>query len=270
MSGGAQDLFGDGVLSVAFLGSGSSGNCAVVRSGRTTVLLDAGLSPRETARRLAAAGSSLDDVSALFLTHEHSDHVRGAPGLAKRGLPVYSTEGTALGAGLPGPLFADLRRLPGGGEVQVGELHVRALSTPHDGAESVCYLFSDGAGRRVGVATDLGHLPAALVEALCGCEVLGLEANHDVEMLRAGPYPSFLKRRILSDVGHLSNDAAAAGLFCLVGERTRAVAALHVSRQNNTPALARASFAAALGRAGAALPLEVAPPDRPTPWLATA
>ena len=270
MSGANGELFGDGVLSVAFLGSGSSGNCAVVRAGRTTVLLDAGLSPRETARRLAAAGSSLDDVSALFLTHEHSDHVRGAPGLAKRGLPVYATEGTALGAQLPGPLFADIRRLPGGGEVRVGEIHVRAAATPHDGAESVCYVFSDGAGRRVGIATDLGHLPPDLVELLAGCEVLGLEANHDVEMLRTGPYPHFLKRRILSDVGHLSNDAAAAGLLGLVGARTRALAALHVSRQNNTPALARASFAAALARTGAAVALEVAPPDRPTPWLATA
>jgi len=259
-----------GALSVSFLGSGSSGNCAVLRAGRTTVLLDAGLSPRETARRLAAAGSSLDDVSALFLTHEHSDHVRGAPGLAKRGLALYATEGTARGTSLPGPLFADVRRLPAGGEVRVGEIHVRAFATPHDGAESVCYVFSDGAGRRVGVATDLGHLPPSLLALLAGCEVLGLEANHDVEMLRTGPYPPFLKRRILSDVGHLSNEAAASCLPRLVAGGTRAVAALHLSQQNNTPAVARASFAAALASCGAGLTLEVALPDRPTPWLATA
>lgn len=260
----------DEVLSIAFLGSGSSGNCAVVRCGRTTVLLDAGLSPRDTGRRLEAAGVSLDDVCAVFLTHEHSDHVRGAAGMAKRGLPVYATAGTAAGTRLPGPLFADVRPLPAGRETTVGGILVRAVATPHDGAESVCYVFTDGAGRRIGVATDLGHMSVEVARALSGCEVIGLEANHDPELLRSGPYPRFLKQRILSDVGHLSNDDAAAALLRLVGPRTRAVAALHVSQQNNTPALARLSFERALSVSAAGIPLEVAPPDRPTPWLSTA
>ena len=203
------------MIEVAFLGSGSTGNCAVIRAGRTAVLLDAGLSPRQIGVRLGKLGMSLDDVSALLLTHEHSDHVSSAAVLAtKRGLPVYATRGTLAKAGLPGPLFADLRTVADGEEVCFGggDLTVRVTRTPHDGVDPVCYVFADGAGRRVGVVTDLGHLSKKVLEALEGCEVLGLEANHDVDVLREGAYPAFLKKRILSDVGHLSNDAAAAGL----------------------------------------------------------
>ncbi len=259
-----------GPLEIVFLSSGSSGNCAAVRCGGTLLLLDAGLSVRETDRRLRACGATLDEVRGVFITHEHSDHVRSAADLAvRKGIPVWATAGTAEAARLPGPLLADIRILPRGGEVAVGEILVRAVSTPHDGVESVCYRFSDGAGRRIGVVTDLGHLSDEVVEALAGCEVLGLEFNHDVELLRTGPYPAFLKRRILSDVGHLSNAAAAAGLRALVGARTRAVAALHLSRQNNTPALAGRAIAEALQELGVRLPLEVGAPDRPGRWTTT-
>ncbi len=256
-------------MEVAFLGSGSSGNCAVVRAGRTAVLLDAGLSPRDTTRRLKARGMSLDEVSALLLTHEHSDHVRGALDLAeKRRLPIYATSGTARAAALPGPLLADVRIVRGGDEVVLGgELHVRVTRTPHDGEESVCFVFGDGRGRRVGIATDLGHLSREVTEALRGCEVIGLEANHDVDLLRDGPYPSFLKRRILSEVGHLSNEDAAAGLRELVTERTRHVVALHVSRHNNTFALAGRVFREALFGMGAGVPHTVALPDVATEWI---
>ena len=256
-------------MEIAFLGSGSSGNCAVIRSGRTAVLLDAGLSIRDTTRRLAGLGMSLDDVSALLLTHEHSDHIRAAADFAqKRGLPVYASAGTARQAGLPGPLFADVRVVGGGDEMEIGgDLLVRVTRTPHDGEESVCYVFADGAGRRIGVATDLGHLSHEVMEALRGCEVIGLEANHDVDLLRDGPYPAFLKRRILSEVGHLSNDDAAVGLRDLVTERTRHVAALHVSRHNNTFALAGRVFSGALAALGADVPLSVARPDVATQWI---
>ena len=258
-------------MEIAFLGSGSSGNCAVIRAGRTAVLLDAGLSVRDTARRLASRGMSLDDVSALLLTHEHSDHVLAAADFArKRGLPVYASAGTARKSGLPGPLFADVREVGGGDELTIGgDLFVRVTRTPHDGEESVCYVFADGGGRRIGVATDLGHLSRDVMEALRGCEVIGLEANHDVDLLRAGTYPAFLKRRILSEVGHLSNDDAAAGLYELVGPETRHVAALHVSRHNNTPALAERAFRVVLDDLRAGIPLKVARHDAPTEWLST-
>ncbi len=255
-------------LGIAFLGSGSTGNSAVIRCGKTAILLDAGLSIRETERRLEARGASLDEIQGVFITHEHSDHVRTAEAFAlKRQIPVFATSGTARAAGLPGPLLADIRILRPGSETRVGEIHVRVVPTPHDGVESVCYVFSDGAGRRVGVATDLGHLSPAVVEALSDCEILGLEANHDLELLRTGPYPPFLKRRILSDVGHLSNVVAAEGLRTLIGPRTRAVAALHISIQNNTPVLAGRVFGEALGSLGVRLSLEVAAPDRPSRWL---
>ncbi len=256
-------------LAIAFLGSGSSGNCAVVRCGRTAVLVDAGLSVRETRRRLATRGVALEDVAGVLVTHEHADHVYGALALARKvRLPVFTTEGTAWAAGFPGPLFADVRLVRGGRDFVLGDLHVRVTATPHDGAESVCYVFADGAGRRVGMATDLGHLSRPVLDALAGCEVLGLEANHDEDLLREGPYPPVLKRRILSDVGHLSNEAAADGLATLVGARTRAVAALHVSRHNNTYPLAERVFREALAALGARASLTVARHDVPTEWLA--
>lgn len=256
-----------GGLAIAFLGSGSSGNCAVVRCGATAVLVDAGLSLRETKKRLLARGVSLGDLAAVFLTHEHSDHVYGALALARKaGLPVYATEGTAAAAGFPGPLFADVRTVRGGRDLVLGDLHVRVTSTPHDGVESVCYVFADGAGRRVGMVTDLGHLSRPVLDALADCEVLGLEANHDEDLLRTGPYPPVLKRRILSDVGHLSNDAAADGLRTLVGPRTRTVTALHVSRHNNTYPLAARVFREALDTIGAPAELAVARHDVPTEW----
>lgn len=254
-------------LSIAFLGSGSSGNCAVVRCGGTAVLVDAGLSVRETRKRLAVRGVALEDVSAVLLTHEHSDHVHGALALSKKaGLPVYATAGTADAAGFPGPLFADVRTVRGGRDLVIGDLHVRVTSTPHDGVESVCYVFTDGGGRRVGMVTDLGHLSRPVRDALKDCDALGLEANHDEDLLREGPYPAVLKRRILSDVGHLSNEAAAEALKALVGPRTRSVTALHVSRHNNTYPLAERVFQETLGEIGAGVALAVARHDVPTEW----
>ena len=257
------------MIEVAFLGSGSTGNCAVVRSGKTALLLDAGLSPRQIGLRLGTLGMSIDDVSGLLLTHEHSDHVASAAALAtKKGLPVWGTRGTLAKAGLPGPLFADLRVVADGDEVAFGngDLTVRVTATPHDGVEPVCYVFADGAGRRVGVATDLGHLSEKVLAALSGCEVIGLEANHDVDVLREGGYPAYLKRRILSDVGHLSNEAAAAGLARLLDATTRTLVGLHLSQNNNTPALAERALRAGLGRLGAKVALELAGPGAPTGW----
>ena len=258
------------MIEVAFLGSGSTGNCAVVRSGRTTLLLDAGLSPRQISARLGRLGASLDEVSAVLLTHEHSDHVSSAAALAaKRGLPLVGTRGTLAKAGLPGPLFADLRVVRDGEEVAFGDgdLTVRVTATPHDGVEPCCYVFAAASGRRVGVATDLGHLSRKVLAVLAGCEVIGLEANHDVDVLREGGYPAFLKQRILSDVGHLSNDAAAEGLARLVGERTRALVGLHLSQNNNTPALAERALRRGLERIGAKVALELAGPAAPTGWF---
>ena len=255
-------------IEISFLGSGSSGNCAVVRSDGTTVLVDAGLSMKETERRLVMRGTSLDAVSAIFLTHEHSDHVHAALDLNRtREIPIFASRGTAVAGGFPGPLFADVRPVSGGRELHVGELHVRVTSTPHDGVESVCFVFADGSGRRVGIVTDLGHLSTPVLEALRDCDVLGLEANHDEDLLRSGPYPPYLKKRILSAVGHLSNECAAEGLKLLVGPRTQAVVALHVSRHNNTCALAERVFREVLVEMDTRAALSVAKHDAPTDWI---
>jgi phosphoribosyl 1,2-cyclic phosphodiesterase len=257
-------------LEVSFLGSGSSGNCAVVRANGTSVLVDAGLSMKETERRLALRGTSLDAIDAIFLTHEHSDHMHAAFDASRKlGIPVFASRGTAVAGGFPGPLFADVRPVAGGKEMVLGNLHVRITSTPHDGAESVCYVFADGGGRRVGIVTDLGHLSNQVLEALRDCDVLGLEANHDEDLLRSGPYPPYLKRRILSAVGHLSNECAAEGLKRLVGPRTQAVVALHVSRHNNTGALAERVFREVLDETGTEASLAVARHDAPTDWIHT-
>lgn len=256
------------MIEVSFLGSGSSGNCAFIRSGRTAVLLDAGLSLRETKKRLAVVGASIDEVTAVFITHEHADHVYGALSFSKKlGLPIYATGGTAQAARFPGPLFADVRTVTRGRDLAFGDLVVRVTATPHDGIESVCYVFADGDGHRAGVATDLGHLSPAVLDALGDCEILGLESNYDDDLLRIGPYSPALKRRILSEVGHLSNEAASTGIRQLVGPRTRSVVALHVSKHNNTPALAGRGFREALAIAGASVTLDVAMHERPTRWF---
>ena len=255
-------------IEISFLGSGSSGNCAVIRAGKTAVLLDAGLSVRETGRRLKERGLGLESIAAVFVTHEHSDHARAAVDFALRlGVPVYATLGTSGRLDCPGPLFADVRPVSDGRRVVVGgEIEVNVTSTPHDGAESVCYVFQNGDGRRIGVATDLGHVSPGVEAALAGCDVLGLESNHDVDLLREGPYPWSLKQRILSGWGHLSNEEAAAALARLVGPRTKAVVALHVSRHNNTSALAERTFQRSLAELGAHVTLSVADPFAPTEW----
>ncbi len=257
-------------MRVAFLGSGSSGNCAVIQAGKTAVLLDAGLTRRQTKRRLGLLGLGLEDLSGAFLTHEHTDHVAGITDLINTiGFPVHATEGTEHGARLPGPLFADIRRVRGGREVVLGDLFVRTVSIPHDGAEPVCYVFSDAAGARIGIATDLGYLSPEVFEALGGCDVIGLEFNHDVDMLRIGPYTPRLKARILGNQGHLSNEQAAAGLQTLIGPRTRQVVLLHLSEQNNTPVLAGEAARVCLEKTGADIEIAVATRHRPAGWFET-
>lgn len=254
------------MIEVCFLGSGSSGNCTVVRTEGVTVLVDAGLSMRETKKRLALVGVAIEEVSALFITHEHADHVHGALTLhTKLGIPIYATYGTQAAARLPGPLFSDIRTTLPGREIQLGGvLSVRPARTPHDGAESCCYVFEDRDGHRFGMATDLGHLSNAVAEALFDCDLLGFESNYDLDLLRNGPYPVQLKRRIFSDVGHMANADSARALERLVGPRTQMVTALHVSKQNNTYALAERAFTEALERLGARVTLEVATHEAPT------
>ncbi|MCC6130156.1 MAG: MBL fold metallo-hydrolase [Acidobacteria bacterium] len=257
------------MIEVSFLASGSSGNCAVIRSGKTAVLLDAGLSPRQIDRRLKKRGMTLADIHTLLLTHEHSDHSGAANTLVeKRGFSVFTTAGTARSCGLPGPLFGNVHLVSGETVFTIGdELEVRAVTTPHDGVEPLCFVFTSRSGERAGIATDLGFLPDSVARALLDCDVLGLEMNHDLDLLRTGPYSARLKARILSDRGHLSNEAGAKGLARVLGPRTKKVALLHLSKQNNTPALALLAARCSLNEIGAQPELVVASPDEPSEWL---
>ena len=235
------------MLRFCCLGSGSEGNATVIEAGdglaTTRILLDNGFNGRQLRLRLARAGLAVEDLDAVVLTHEHSDHVGGVHTLLRQAaLPLYCSAGTARAASLE----AAYSEVVAGEIVSIGALQLMPFPVAHDAAEPLQYVFGDG-DRRLGVLTDIGAPADAVFSALAGIDALLLECNHDVEMLRASAYPPFLKVRILGDHGHLSNAQAAALLQQLDCRRLRWVAAAHLSRRNNQPHLARAALAAVVG-----------------------
>jgi len=233
----------DGAVGVAFLASGSRGNCTLVHAHGRGVLVDCGLSAREALRRIAEAGLADIRIDALLLTHEHTDHVCGARVIARRlGIPVLATRGTAGRARSALADVPEVIALRSGDALSLAGLTVTVFRTSHDAAEPVGYTFATPRGT-IGIATDTGVLTGEAWEALPGCRVLGLEANHDLGMLECGPYPPFLKQRIRSDVGHLSNASAAGALERLAGDTLGMLVGLHLSEQNNQPELARRTLA---------------------------
>lgn len=247
-------------LSVCVLGSGSRGNALFVSDGRTSLLVDAGLSARETVRRLAARGLALEDIQALLLTHEHTDHTRGVERLVRRRrLPVYLTVGTRNAA----PALRDLPEvfpIACGRPLRIGTLTVEPFSVPHDAREPAGFAIAATAGR-VGIATDLGCATDEVREHLRGCRLLVLEANHDPDMLRAGPYPPLLKRRIAGGRGHLANGDTGRLLAALIHDGLEQVILAHLSQTNNTPARALAAIAPVLE----GLPVRLAAADQEHP-----
>ena len=251
------------------LASGSSGNATLIEAGRTRVLLDAGLGPRILAGRLRAAGVEPDTLAAVILSHEHIDHIKGAAPFAGRfGLRLMGSRGTRDAGG-----FTSIEReLPGFDLIHPGELRtidalsLTALHVPHDAAGPLAFVFE--AGRvKVGHATDLGHLTAEVADALAEVDALVLESNHDVGMLKAGPYPWPLKERINGPHGHLSNVDAASFLAGRLSRRCRIIVLAHLSEANNHPEVARMTAETALARAGRTdVRLEVASRDG-TGWI---
>ncbi len=242
-------------MSILFriLASGSSGNALFLRAGGTRLLVDAGISPRRIQHALAEIDERVDDLTAVLLTHEHSDHVRGlASLLAGREIPVLATRGTrrALetadkGAAVAPTISTWGDPLRAARSLQLGGLRVRPFPIPHDAAEPVGFRI-EAEGLAVGIATDLGCATPVVERSLAGCDLLVIEANHDLDLLARGPYPSFLKRRVASRKGHLSNDQAAALLARLGSPQLRRVVLAHLSGTNNAADLALRAVAPAL------------------------
>lgn len=216
--------------------SGSSGNCAVWRAGDTSVLIDIGVSVRALTRALQTIDMEIADLSAVVLTHEHTDHIKGLATFVKKyDIPVYATFGTAAAILQKLPQAKKNLQLFAGGETfDINGLHVQSMPIPHDAAEPVAYRI-DGGGHRLGYVTDVGFLPEELAHTIAGCDTIVLESNHDVEMLRTGPYPMYLKQRIRSRHGHLSNEDCARGAAALVQAGARQLVLAHLSDKNNNP-----------------------------------
>ncbi len=237
------------MVQIATLVSGSSGNALLATDGHTHLLVDAGLS----FRRLTAALKTFDltpvDLSAVILTHEHSDHISGLPMLARHtDLPIFASAGTARALVQSVPSLADcLRGFAAGSAFSVGGIEIESFSTPHDSADSVGYALHMG-GIKASVATDLGEMTEEIMACLKGSDFLLLESNHDVELLRDGRYPAFLKRRILGRRGHLSNADCARAIARLRDSGTKHVVLGHLSEQNNRPELAYDEVAGLLSR----------------------
>ena len=245
-------------MRVTVLASGSGGNVCVVESGGTRVLVDAGLSGREIERRLEARSLEPESIAGIFLTHEHQDHSSGALTFSTRfGCPVFATAGTAAAIGLEGDLFSPYVRIDPGREGKIGGLGFRSFATPHDANESVAFAF-EGDDARVVIASDLGRAEERFVEFVRGATSLLLEFNHDEDMLRDGPYTWPLKQRISGGWGHLSNRQSAEVILRAAGPMLRRVVATHLSRTNNTPALALAALSEAIERSGWEVPFEAA------------
>ena len=245
-------------LRVVPLGSGSGGNATLVELGPARVLVDAGLSARSLARRLAGLGVEPRSLDAILLSHEHGDHARGAAGFSKRfGVAVHGASETLDALDLsPVHLASWLPFLPGE-PFDVRGIRVDPFPVPHDAARPVGFVLGWN-GSRVGVATDLGHATTLVIERLRGCDVLVIESNYDPEMLRDGPYPWALKQRVAGRTGHLSNLEAAELLRDVVDDRLKAVVLAHLSEHNNTPELARRT-------AGRRAAMRVARARGPTP-----
>jgi phosphoribosyl 1,2-cyclic phosphodiesterase len=240
-------------VSLSLLASGSRANCALVASSTTRILIDAGLSCRETLKRLRALGEKPEQLSAILITHEHSDHVAGLQRLAsKLNVPVFLTEPTHREWGRAMrdeeskvPELPKLERFASGSGFQVGDIEIKPFTIPHDAVDPVGFTFR-AEGVKIGFATDLGYMPVSVRHHLRGCDVLVIESNHDLEKLRTGPYPWSVKQRVMSRVGHLSNDALAEFFSNDYDGGAAYVVLAHLSEQNNHPEIARAAAEHAL------------------------
>lgn len=237
-------------MKVCILYSGSRGNATFVKSGNTGILIDCGKSARALCLALRNAGYDIGAVDAVFITHEHTDHTSALEVLCKKHfIPVHA-------AGRSADIIKEKYRintLVSHGEkyeVTVGDLKIKSFSVPHDSLCNVGYVIEDAGADRVGIVTDMGHVTGEVVSALSGCRRVIIESNHDVEMLKNGPYPKELQARILAPRGHLSNEDSSLLACTLADSGCEAFALAHISADNNTPDIAYAETRRALDSSG--------------------
>jgi phosphoribosyl 1,2-cyclic phosphodiesterase len=262
-------------MRLILLGSGSSGNALYIESGATSVLVDVGLSAKETARRLLEVGIDSAKLTAIVVTHEHADHVKGVRVMSKTAaVPVFISDATRdecrfAGGGLGmqwGEMISSSRSF------QIGSLDFHPFTIPHDGIDTFAFTV-ESEGVKVGIVTDLGYITQLVAERLRGCNFIVIESNHDKDMLKVGPYPWPLKQRIASNSGHLSNDETARWLREDFDGRAEYLVLAHLSRQCNHPELARLSALQALATHGslffpdAERRVKIAQQDRATEWF---
>lgn len=252
------------MLQITPLFSGSSGNSVHIKCGKTELLIDAGVSCRAMCRALSKIGTQIENISCVFVTHEHSDHIQGLEMLCKKyRLPVYINSRSAEYISSTGryPFFSQqIKIFEPGAELSLDSLSVRAFRTPHDSYGSVGYRINCNDGDSFSYATDMGYVTRDIARNIFGSKTVVFESNHDAAMLKNGGYPDYLKRRIASDFGHLSNAACADFVPHLAENGTKRIILAHLSKDNNTIQKAYDSSIDALTHAGYGdILLEVAP-----------
>lgn len=247
-------------LKFCSLASGSSGNCQWIASEKTALILDSGLSGKYIQAAMDSISEDLQKVSGILVTHEHIDHVKGVGVMMRRfGMKLYINEGTFAAIEPKLGKYDDQQIVifKNNETFEIGDLAVRPFSITHDAVDPVAYSFSTGLNR-IAVATDLGMVDQRILRELMDAQLLMIEANHDVEMLKVGPYPYHLKRRILSDYGHLSNDhAGEVALELMQSGRLQSVLLAHISKENNHPELAYETVKSCLEGGGVEIGVDV-------------
>lgn len=251
------------LVKLCVLASSSSGNCTFVGTERTRILLDAGLSRKETFERLAGIGEDPERIDAIVVTHEHSDHTCGLISIAKKlRIPIYLSRLTAPTIGW-GDFEPAIEHFQSGSRFVIGEIEVDSFTIPHDAADPCGFTFR-AEGIKIGVVTDLGYMPDSIKYHLRGVDWLMLESNHDLEMLKVGPYPWSVKQRVMGRMGHLSNDVACNYVRKELDTTVNTLILGHLSENNNHPAIVRLMGQQALAGRALFTRLVIAEPRRPS------